>query len=70
MKIHNRACPVVRVYNNGKSVNIRRPIKLLYPVELTREIAEESIDISGPQITDGRTCHRLYVLISILASFC
>ena len=42
---------VVRVYSNGKTVNIRRPIKLLYPVELTEEIEKEPIDISGPQIT-------------------
>ena len=50
-KDQNIRSAVVRVYNNGKTVNIRRPIKLLYPVELTGDIEERPIDISGPQIT-------------------
>ena len=50
-KDQNIRSAVVRVYNHDKTVNIRRPIKLLYPVELTGEIEEKPIDISGPQIT-------------------
>ena len=50
-KVQNIRSAVVRVYKNGKTVNIRRPIKLLYPVELTEETEKEPIDISGPQIT-------------------
>ena len=41
----------MRLYNNGKTVNIRRSTKLFYPIELMEEIEKEPLDISGPQIS-------------------
>ena len=45
---------VVRVYSNGRTLDIRRQIKLLYPVELTEDIKEQSTDALGPRITSNR----------------
>ena len=42
---------VALVYITGKTVNIRRPIKLFYPIKRTEETGKELNDISGPQIT-------------------
>ena len=50
----NTRSAVVRVYSNGRTLDIRRPIKLLYPVELTEGIEEQSTDTSGPRITSIR----------------
>ena len=42
---------IVRVYSNGRIIDIRRPVKLLYPVELSEEFEEQNNDASEPKIT-------------------
>ena len=50
-KDQNIHSAVVQVYNSGKTVNTRRPIKLLYPFELMGQSEDKPIDIWGPQMT-------------------